>query len=366
MKILHLARDEKFVPLMQRLFDEALPGVNHWLIARKRRAAQRFVAASENVRFRPEWWLRTPLAGLDVRGADVIVAHSMPTIFAQAIRRAAPQTRVVWLGWGYDYYPALEPLLGGFILPQTRALAAGRAAALNEPGETARRKTLGIETVAQRIHTCSVLPSEIALLRQAVPALRAQLHEVPLFTAEDTFGHGGEMSGPDWLLGNSATASNNHAEALALLARHAGTGRVVIPLSYGDADYGSRVAQQAQALLGSRCDALREWMPLEDYNRRTAGCGFVLMNHRRQQAVGNLGAALYRGATVYLRRENPVYAYYRDLGVTLRTVDELEASTEPPQPITAEQRQRNREVIGAHYARERVLQMIRTLPALGR
>ena len=64
--------------------------------------------AAENVVFHPEWLFRTPLIASEVRDADCIVAHSMTTIFAKALRHARPDARVVWLGWGYDYYPLLK------------------------------------------------------------------------------------------------------------------------------------------------------------------------------------------------------------------------------------------------------------------
>lgn len=375
MRIVHLARDEKFVPLLRQLFEEALPGANHWLVARRRRARTGFVAAAPDVTFREEWRFRTPWIARDVAQADVIVAHSMTTIFANAIRRAPPSSRVAWLGWGYDYYPLLEAQLGDPILPATRALLGGSG----DPTEgtaparrrwwqvlgSARRKPAALATVAARLSCFSVLPSEVELLRQALPALKAVHHELPLFTAEDVFESGPQrMEGPDILLGNSATASNNHADAFELLRGRLGEGRLVVPLSYGNADYGAKVAARGRELFGERFEPLQQWMSLADYNERIRRCGFVIMNHRRQQAVGNIGAALYKGATVYLRRENPLFPFYTGLGVTLRAIDELAAGDGALRPLSAEERECNRRVIGAHYARARVLQAMREMPAL--
>lgn len=379
MRVIHLARDEKFVPLLRQLFDEALPGANHWLIARRRRARGRFVAAAPDVSFRVEWWFRTPWIARDVAKADVIVAHSMTTIFANAIRRARPDCRVVWIGWGYDYYPLLQPLLGDALLPATRALIGAQ-----EPGEREcaavprpagrwwpsltgieRRKPTALAAVASRIHTFCVIPTEVELLRRGVPELAGVPHELPLFTAEDVFERGpAEMAGPDVLVGNSATASNNHADAFALLAGRTGGGRVVVPLSYGNADYGAKVVALGAQWFGDRFDPLRDWMPIDAYNERLRNCGFVVMNHRRQQAVGNIGAALFKGATVYLRRENPLFAFYRRLGIALRAVDDIAAGEHLLEPIGAAERARNRALIAAHYARSRVLRAIRELPAL--
>lgn len=359
MKIVHLARDEKFIPLMRELFELAFPGQNHWLIARRSRATLKFVAPGPAVRDRAEWWFRTPLVARDVAGADAIVAHSMTTIFANAIRRAPNRARVAWLGWGYDYYPLLSPQLGPALLPQTRALVGA------DDDEAPQEKVMALTAIAPRLHSFCVLPPEVPMLRRAVPGLVAAHHELPLFTTEDVFERGAaSMDGPDVLVGNSATASNNHVEAFELLQGRVKEGRVIAPLSYGNLGYGRQVAEVGTRLFGANFDPLTQWMPIDEYNRRIGGCGFVVMNHRRQQAVGNIGAALFKGATVYLRPENPLSAFYRDLGIHLRSTEELTAGAGPLLPLTDAQRADNRERIGAHYARARVVQAIRELPAL--
>ncbi|HVK32277.1 MAG TPA: TDP-N-acetylfucosamine:lipid II N-acetylfucosaminyltransferase [Burkholderiaceae bacterium] len=358
MRIVHLARDEKFIPLMRELFELAFPGQNHWLIARRSRAALKFVAPGPGVQDRAEWWFRTPLIAGDVAGADAIVAHSMTTIFANAIRRAPDRARVAWLGWGYDYYPLLASQLGPALLPQTRAL-------VGADDEAPAEKTMALTAIAPRLHSFCVLPPEVPMLRRAVPGLVAVHHELPLFTTEDVFERGAaSMAGPDVLVGNSATASNNHVEAFELLHGRVDEGRVIAPLSYGNLNYGRQVAEVGTRLFGERFDPLTQWMPIDEYNRRIGGCGFVVMNHRRQQAVGNIGAALFKGATVYLRPENPLASFYRDLGIHLRSTDELAAGTAPLEPLAEAERAANRARIGAHYARARVIQAIRDLPAL--
>ena len=378
MRIVHLARDEKFVPLLRRLWEIAQPGANHWVIAQRRRARAAFVEPGSDVTFRSEWRFRTRLIAADVAHADVILAHSMTSIFANAIHHAPPSARVVWKGWGYDYYPLLAAQLGDPILPLTRVLMGGASSTDGEAADAdertgwwqrllgaGARKRSALERVAARLHTFCVIPTEVAMVRKALPALTAVHHELPLFTTEDVFASGPlSMDGPDVLLGNSATASNNHVDAMALLEGRLGDGRIVVPLSYGNAGYGAKVAARGRELFADRLDALRDWMSLADYNARIQRCGFVFMNHRRQQAVGNIGAALYKGATVYLRTENPLYGFYAGLGIHLRSVDELASGGGPLVPLSEGQRHENRTRIGAHYARARVVQAMRELPAL--
>ena len=215
-----------------------------------------------------------------------------------------------------------------------------------------------IVTAAPHIDVCCVNSADIVLLRKALPSLQARHHVIPLYTVEDSFEPGGtDMAGPDILLGNSARATNNHIEAFELLgARKADSGRVVVPLSYGDPGYARAVAAIGRQWLGERLDPVLEWMSISDYNRRVGGCGFVVMNHRRQQAVGNIGAALFWGATVYLRRENPLFSFYTDLGVHIRAVDELATGLDQPlQPLTRRaartQRALRRQVLPARHGR---------------
>lgn len=378
MRIVHLARDEKFIPLMISLFEEALPGQNRFVVARKRRATRRFVADAPQVTFREPWRLRLDMIGADVEGADLVVVHSMTRMFLPTLRSLSSACRIAWIGWGYDYYPLIERRLGLMTLPRTRALAEGVGGDGDEeqPGSARQSwwrrlvpaKALAVASIAERIDVVVVIPCDIDLLRAALPQLRARAHELPLITVEDAFDLGApSMDGPDILVGNSATSSNNHVEAFELLRRCLpANSRLVVPLSYGNRAYGQRVAALGRDWFGERLDALLDWMPLEAYNRRLGSCGFVLMNHCRQQAAGNIGAALYKGATVYLRPENPLFGFYQRLGAHVRSTAELEAQGATLMPLTLHQCADNRRVMLAYYRRGAVLDAIRALPAAAR
>lgn len=376
MRIVHLARDEKFIPLMVSLFEEAFPGRNRFVVARKRRARQRFVAEAPNVVFREPLRMRLGWIGADLAGADIVVVHSMTRIFVRPLLALPDRCKVVWIGWGYDYYPLIERMQGSMTLPRTRALAQGAGEETEGDPAPAGWRTLwrrvapprapAIVQVAPRIDAFVVIPCEQQAVRAALPQLRARFHELPLITVEDAFERGAaEMDGPDVLVGNSATSSNNHVEAFEMLRHHLPPqGRLVVPLSYGDRRYGQRVAELAREWFGERVDALRDWMPIDAYNDRLSRCGFVVMNHCRQQAAGNIGAALYKGATVYLRPENPLFGFYRTLGAHVRSTEDLErAEGTGLVALTAGQRDHNRRVMLAYYRRDAVVGAIRALPA---
>lgn len=80
----------------------------------------------------------------------------------------------------------------------------------------------------------------------------------------------------------------------------------------------------ANELLGEHADVLLKFMPIDDYMNKISSCGFVIMNHVRQQGVGNIISMLYMGAKVFIREENPTFIYLKRNGVTVFSVQELE------------------------------------------
>jgi hypothetical protein len=375
MKILHLSNDEKFVPLALSLFEQAFAGQNRFMLSRVLPGAIRHVAPSPQVSHHRSRRFRWPWIARDLAAADCVVVHLMSWRFAPVLRHVRADTLVVWLAGGGDYMALLEPALGNLLLPKTaellRILDGAPREAVPAHAAPSLLKPPPVVAVAHRIDVFSANPADAQLLRGVLPSLRAELHTIPSFTVEDVFAAGTlPMAGPDVLLGNSATPTNNHLEALELLrGRLLPGGRVVAPLSYGMAhnDYAGAVAEAGHTALGDRFDPLRGWMPIEAYNTRVARCGIVFMNHLRQQAVGNISAALYRGATVYLRQKNPLFGFFIDLGITLRAIDELEADPRAPlRELASHEKLRNRQAIEARYGRDRVVGRIRALEGFRR
>ena len=63
-------------------------------------------------------------------------------------------------------------------------------------------------------------------------------------------------------------------------------------------------------------------MPLSDYTKLMQTCKVVIMNHYRQQAVGNIISAVYLGAKVFLNKENSAYLYLKGLGCPIYEITE--------------------------------------------
>ena len=166
--------------------------------------------------------------------------------------------------------------------------------------------------------------------------------------------------GRDVLLGNSAWTANNHLEALDWLSTLDLRGRrVFTPLTYGDPRYREAVVARGHALLGEAFEPLLQPLPFDEYVERVSRCGVVVMNHHRQQGLGNIGIGLYSGAHVVLSEQNPLHAFLVREGLDVET---LETATHLPEaPVTGPALERRRARMRAIWGDDVVLGNVRRL-----
>ena len=130
------------------------------------------------------------------------------------------------------------------------------------------------------------------------------------------------ISGDNILIGNSASETNNHLEVFELLKNfNISEKKLVVPLSYGDKNYAERICKEGEELFENNFSPLTTFMSLEAYNDIIQKCSIVIMNHYRQQAIGNIVSMLWMGAKVYLDERNTFYHYLKRIGVSVYSID---------------------------------------------
>lgn len=119
------------------------------------------------------------------------------------------------------------------------------------------------------------------------------------------------------LLGNSASSSNNHFDAIDLLSKFKSLDFTVsCPLSYGNMDYAKEVIAYGKKKLGNKFEAITDFLKPEEYANILASVDAAIMYHNRQQAVHNILSLLYLGKKVFLRSEVTTYSWLKnDLGL---------------------------------------------------
>lgn len=129
------------------------------------------------------------------------------------------------------------------------------------------------------------------------------------------------------LLGNSASKTNLHLEALSILSRYNQENLAILcPLSYGikQKSYLQEVISAGKNFFGDRFRPLTEFMDPARYQELLNGTDIAVMNHNRQEALGNIISLLYLGKKVYLKQDTSSFEYFRHLEVKIYTIEELQ------------------------------------------
>lgn len=139
-----------------------------------------------------------------------------------------------------------------------------------------------------------------------------------------------EINTKNILVGNSASATNNHLEVFEILNKIKQSDRSIIcPLSYGDKIYREKIIKSGNEIFDQKFIPLVDFLPLHEYNAIIKSCSIAIMNHKRQQAFGNIISLIYQGTKVFLHNQNPIYLYLKRISVVVFSIeDDLQCDDE--------------------------------------
>lgn len=113
------------------------------------------------------------------------------------------------------------------------------------------------------------------------------------------------------LLGNSATVTNRHEEALRWLSKYKDEDiEIICPLSYGDLAYGKQIAEMGHAIFGDKFIPITDYMDISAYTDLLNSVDIAVYNNNRQQATGNIEILGYLGKKIYVRSDIATWGHY--------------------------------------------------------
>ncbi|MCD7789893.1 MAG: TDP-N-acetylfucosamine:lipid II N-acetylfucosaminyltransferase [Bacteroides thetaiotaomicron] len=131
------------------------------------------------------------------------------------------------------------------------------------------------------------------------------------------------------MIGNSATRSNQHKEALDILSKYRDENiKIYLPLSYGiDSDYkeyGLEIIKYAVDIFGEdKVVPLLERLDGTEYYKIISEIDVGVFNCNRQQGMGNITILLASGAKVYLRSDTSMWNEYLGRGNVMFDIMEI-------------------------------------------
>lgn len=361
--ILHIVIDHFFIDMAYGIFEKAYPNNNEFIL----------VSKHENCKYIK----KTPITTITtlsflskkfserLKNYEFVVIHWLDDHQLQLIVNAPKEVKFVWLGWGGDYYSFInKPLL----LDKTKK-AFFDDGLLQEPLTVEQRVKdfiknkfffRGIKDKAKAINRINyfapVLYEDYCLVKESLQSFTPKYIDWNYGTLEDDLiVNDLSISGNNILLGNSASYENNHMEAIDILAALSlGNRDVICPLSYGDDMYADRVQNYGQKKLGKNFQPIKEFLPMDKYNNLLASCSIVIMNHLRQQALGNIIITLFFGAKLFLNKENPIYDFLMRHNIVCFTIDQIDSIHINTQ-LTSAERLQNKKALKAIWSRNKIL-----------
>ncbi len=366
---LHIAQNEKIISRCIDNFEEVFPNDNKWVIL-PNGSGRDYIGDKKNV------W-KCDYDTDDFKGTvgkvesyEKIIVHFLTPQSASFVQ-GITHPEIYWIEWGADLYNGLL-YPKGFELYESEKI----------PRKYARYKWLGplygtthkyklrktrnfYLSVAKKMKyfVPDSMYDEYPLLLKYYPELKhLQYREFFYYPINEVLGEGYEKKyskGNNIIIGNSASLSGNHYEALDLLSLLNIDGRkVIVPISYGLEAYGKDVVNYGKRKMGDKIYALKEYLTLDKYNEILESANIFIYNNYRQEAVGNILVALYLGGKVFLNKKNPLLPFYKRLGLAIFELEELRREN-GFNPLGKEEIGRNREILIKQYSRERQLLLIK-------
>ncbi len=166
------------------------------------------------------------------------------------------------------------------------------------------------------------------------------------------------VSGNNIWVNPAAGYNGNHIDIFKRLSSFNHIEKICVPLSYGIPYWAKYVEREGRKMFGDKFDPMMTFVPKEEYYKRFLGSNSFIFGHLRQCAVGNIIIALYLGAKVFLYKENPLYDFYKSMGVSIFNIEDELNEDEAYAPLADEFRQKNREIMRSNYSYQKQIETI--------
>ncbi len=360
--ILHIIPDDKFIDIAYRLFEDVYPNNNQYVIISKENHFKyvnsiplKAIKLSEII---------SPKYIQSLSNYSLIILHRLDTAKVRFINHLSNNVKILWIGWGFDYSQYIYPD-DKIILPKTTQLMnyikrnnkVDYKQIIKERIKTILYGKANINDAFAKInYFAPVLYEEYDHMRNIIPNFKPKYIDWNYGTLEDDYLVNNisiQNTYKNILIGNSATPSNNHIEALDYINTYEiQFDKIICPLSYGDNDYAFHIVRIGREMFADKFYPLTTYISRPEYNKIISSCSNVIMNHIRQQALGNIITMMYNGSKIYFNSSSLVYSHYKRQGAFIYTLNEL--ISEYKDCLTMEQIEINRQILKSEWSKEKI------------
>jgi len=314
-KFIHLVDDEKFIKYAFESFSKLDKVDNEFLCISNKKNLDYIdfdCVLKDNSYLKSDDFVKT------LNKCDLLIIHFLNTKYYDLLSNKKLTPKILWIGWGGDYYWMIDTLKGFNIYkPITYTIYNKfRITRYFNYFNRLMKKTIrkkNIKIINRINYFAPVLIDDYELIIKNNAWFKPSYFSWNYGTLEDNYIKGLEdfqVSGSDIMIGNSATITNNHLDILQSLKQsNLENTKIIIPLNYGDLKYGKLISDKAKSLFGNQVTIINDYLPYDEYLNLVKNCNKVFMGHIRQQAMGNVITLLYFGSKIFFFKESVTYTF---------------------------------------------------------
>src|SRR5690554_997666 len=379
MRLIHVASDEKFINSAYWQFNQAFPNQNRfYLLVDDPGRKLQHVSINEHFQLVPKRIEEVRKLAGSAKDSDIFCFHGLDYLRSVFLNALPSTCTTVWFLWGMEVYNksnlvANREVLGPLTVSKFNSNTSGSSIIqfFDDTYEQLRykikkrtsRPPLELIKAMKKADYMGILyQEEFAFIKSKINTdlkfIKFSYYPIELMVKDET----ARVHSNHILIGNSARETNNHLEVFQLLESLSIEGRkLIVPLSYGEPEYRDVIIETGNNLFGQDFCPLVDFMPLHEYNTLLEQCGIVIMNHYRQQALGNILTMLWMGAKVYLDERNTIYHYLLRIGVKIFSIqtDLNKNNADVLTPLHPEEQDANRRILKAEIGQEFLIKELR-------
>ncbi|MBD3629505.1 TDP-N-acetylfucosamine:lipid II N-acetylfucosaminyltransferase [Cyclobacterium sp.] len=374
-KIIHIASDEKFINSAYWQFSKAFPNQNiFYLLVDCPDKELKYVEINEDFILVKNKLKEIKDLAKSFSHDEIVCFHGLDYFRSIVLVNLPKSTTIIWFLWGMEIHNnanivSKNNTLGSLtyatfyanskkeiILTRFKDLFRQFFYKITLRGDSPQN---AIYKAIRKANYCGILyQEEFQFIKQKIETdikyFKFSYYPIELMVRDNN----SMVTSDNILLGNSASESNNHLEAFEILQNLPLRKRKIItPLSYGKPIYQKVIVEKGEKLFPKNLQPLLDFMPLHEYNTYLKQCGIVIMNHYRQQAVGNVLTMLWMGAKVYLDERNSLYTYLIRIGIIVFSIQKDLNSNNPTVFLLLDhlEREKNRQILQFEIGQDKLL-----------
>lgn len=361
---IHLTQDEKFIDNSINSFEKYYPGQNLFIVD-KEKSKRRFVTSTDTAIFLPfnhPNWLHFVLkkCSIDQSERVNVLVHFLTRNSANRaleLKKWRKDVCLYWIFYGADLYSYLENI-GKYELYDYKV-----------KGQKNKLKNL-VNILLGRYNYVACFCKELnffcfwnyydyeLLCKNVKTEAKFKLFYY-VNTGKNYICDTPAENDLQILINHSASFTGNHLTVIEKLASLSiGDMKLLLPLSYGPDTHKKLIIAKANAMFPGKCSFLTDYMPIDTYYEVISKCQCAIMGHRRQEAGGNISFLLRNGKKVFLREDNTLLKYYRDLGCFIYSFETDLKSKDDLCPLTEEQQAINKQIMMERISPKKIDEMM--------